>query len=422
MLRRGFFTVLLVLMLSAAVAANPVTIQYWTGWGGAELEDIITYVIDPFMEDNPDIIVETSTIFGSYDALLTAIAAGTPPDVVSAVWETQVPGLAARGALMPLDEFAAASDLYDADDFFPANRRQSMYNGHLYGIPATTNTSFIVYNKDMFVEAGLDPENPPQTIDELMEAAEALTVRDANGNITRLGYDAAGAGLWGWGHVFGGSFFDEENNRFTIDHPKNIEALTWMVEYVDHFGGMAKVSEFVSGLGNYWSPQNPFFSGQVAMAGFGEWIVQFNERYGPVNYGVMARPAPEGGVYPWTSVGGSMFTIPQGSDYPEESWRFIEYITGPVGSERMARVLANMPPRRSVAERLLPDMPILEFGIGALESEDASSSGPLTAIDQFFLDQMGQYAERALYKQLSPADALTQAQQAVQFEYEMEGF
>ena len=47
-------------------------------------------MIDEFMKENPDIIVQTSTIFGSYDKLLTAIAAGTPPDVVSAVWETQI--------------------------------------------------------------------------------------------------------------------------------------------------------------------------------------------------------------------------------------------------------------------------------------------------------------------------------------------
>src|SRR5690554_4950262 len=135
-MKRSVFVLLLILLVSVAASAEPVIIEYWTGWGGEELDDIQKYVIDVFMEENPDIVVETSTIFGSYDKLLTAIAAGTPPDVVSAIWETQVPGLAERGALLNLDEFAAKSELYDADDFFPATYRQSIYKGSLYGIPS----------------------------------------------------------------------------------------------------------------------------------------------------------------------------------------------------------------------------------------------------------------------------------------------
>lgn len=421
-MKRTVLAMLLVLLVSAVAFAEPVKIEYWTGWGGEELDDIQKYVIDEFMKENPDIIVETSTIFGSYDKLLTAIAAGTPPDVVSAVWETRIPGLAERGALMNLDEFAAKSELYDPDDFYPANYRQSLYKGSLYGIPATTNTSFIVYNKEAFREVGLDPENPPRTIEELVHAADLLTKRDENGNIVRLGYDAAGSGLWVWGHVFGGKFFDEENDVFTINSPEIVKALTWMVDYVNRYGGMQVVQEFVSGLGNYWSPQNPLFAGQVAMAGFGEWIESFNLRYGPIEYGIMAFPAPEGGIEGWTSVGGSMFCIPTGAKNPEAAWRFIEYISGPKGSEAMARLLTNMPPRRSVAEKLVDEMPVLAFGLHALESPNASSSGPLTTIDQFFLDTLGQFAEQALYGQLTPEEALNQAQQLVQFEYEMMAF
>ena len=98
-MKRTVLAMLLVLLVSAVAFAEPVKIEYWTGWGGEELDDIQKYVIDEFMKENPDIIVETSTIFGSYDKLLTAIAAGTPPDVVSAVWETQIPGLAERERL-----------------------------------------------------------------------------------------------------------------------------------------------------------------------------------------------------------------------------------------------------------------------------------------------------------------------------------
>ena len=51
-----------------------------------------------------------------------------------------------------------------------------------------------------------------------------------------------------------------------------------------------------------------------------------------------------------------MFCIPTGAKHPEAAWRFIEYITGPKGVEQMARTLTNMPPRRSVAEKLVHDL------------------------------------------------------------------
>ena len=112
-----------------------------------------------------------------------------------------------------------------------------------------------MYNKEAFREVGLDPENPPRTIEELVHAADLLTKRDENGNIVRLGYDAAGSGLWVWGHVFGGKFFDEENDVFTINSPEIVKALTWMVDYVNRYGGM-QVARFAR-IGQLLEPAEP---------------------------------------------------------------------------------------------------------------------------------------------------------------------
>lgn len=78
--------VALVVVFGAVTAsAAKVQIVYWHGWGGEE-KQVLDEVVAQFNQANPDIEVEAVTIFGSYDKLLTAIAAGTPPDVTSAVW------------------------------------------------------------------------------------------------------------------------------------------------------------------------------------------------------------------------------------------------------------------------------------------------------------------------------------------------
>jgi len=409
-------------ILCGGATAQKVTIHYWTGWGGDELADIERYVISRFEELNPDIDVVTTTIFGSYEKLLTAIAAGEPPDVVSAIWTYQVPSLAQQGVLMPLDRFVATSEIVRQDDFFPGLWQQFHYNGSIYSLAATTNTSFIVYNKTLFEEVGLSPDNPPKTIEELEIAADKLTIRDESGRIRRLGYDAPGAGLYIWGQVFGGNFFDATAEKFTLLDPKVVEALEWMISYADHYGGMQAIQTFNSGLGNFWSPQNPLFTGEVAMAGFGEYIEQFNQRYGPIDYGVMPYPAPPGGRENFTTVGGSMFAIPVGTKHPEEAWRFIEWITGPEGSELMARILTNVSPRRSVTEKLVPEIPVFEYSLPILNGPNVVSQGPLTHVDQFFLDKLAEATEAALRKQTDPRSALRQAQDAIQFEYDMTKF
>ena len=93
-MKRTVLAMLLVLLVSAVAFAEPVKIEYWTGWGGEELDDIQKYVIDGY-ERKSDIIVETSP--AALRQLLTAMRPA-PPDVVSAVWKLN-PGLAERERL-----------------------------------------------------------------------------------------------------------------------------------------------------------------------------------------------------------------------------------------------------------------------------------------------------------------------------------
>ena len=63
----------------------------------------------------------------------------------------------------------------DKSNFYENVLAKSYIDDALYGVPMQYNVQYLYYNKDLFTEAGLDPENPPTTLDELREAAIACT-------------------------------------------------------------------------------------------------------------------------------------------------------------------------------------------------------------------------------------------------------
>src|SRR5689334_18553898 len=97
--------------------SGQVFLNYWTGWSGFEF-DALQKLVDKFNKEHPTIFVNMTTVFGQYDKVLTAIAGGNPPDVVSAVWLNQLSSMAARDGLMPLDDYAK-KDGVDGSAFFP---------------------------------------------------------------------------------------------------------------------------------------------------------------------------------------------------------------------------------------------------------------------------------------------------------------
>ncbi|NLA57354.1 MAG: ABC transporter substrate-binding protein [Firmicutes bacterium] len=410
-----FVVGLLVCLLVSGTALAKVKITYWTGWGGEELEDL-KVVIEEFHKANPDIEVETTTIFGAYEKLLTAIAGGRGPDVVSAVWASQLAGLAHHGALQPLDKYIEASSVVSPDDFFPAIWKSFQYQGHVWALAATTNTNFEAYNKEFFREVGLDPEAPPKTLKEFEDVIRKLTIWDSEGELVRLGY--LPSGLLKWGYVFGGEWLNEETNEITADHPRNVAALQWLGDFWAEYG-VEKLQKFSAGFGNYWSPNNPFMVGKLAIQNYGEWIESFRVRYNPsLDYGVFATPYPEGGRPNVTTFGGSVFAIPVGSKNPEAAWRFIEWITGPEGQKRLARVFTNMPPRADVARdpELLEEIPILKFGLSLLEGPNAfADSVPIPVWEQY-LAELGRAEEAVTRGVAKPEEALKEVKAIIERE------
>lgn len=402
----------------AAASATPANSQaflnYWTGWSGFEF-DALQILIDKFNQEHPNIFVNMTTVFGQYDKVLTAIAGGNPPDVVSAVWLNQLTAMAARDGLTPLDEYAARDGI-DGSEYFKNVWDAWHADGHLWGLMVTVNADVLGYRRDLFAEVGLDPDKPPTTIAELDEAARALDKIDSNGNIERYGFFPTS--LYWWGYVFGGSYYDEASKKMTLNDPKIVAALDWMRGYAERLD-ITKVEAFESGFGDYASPQNAFFSGKQAMTRAGEWFISFADKFSPgLDFDFMPAPYPAGGRPNCTTFDGSCFTIPRGVAHPEASWEFIKWLSQPANLGEFAYTIQNIPPKIAVAneERFNKD-PRFKKAV-ALYTGDNAFGPPRIPVVDFFFSKLGEAEGLVKHGEMDPEAALNQANQEVQDELE----
>ena len=329
--------------------SGPVEITYWTGWSGHEF-GIQQRLVDQFNSAHPNIHVRLVSQFGNsgYQKVRIAFAGDATPDLMSTVWSDELADYAKRGVLTPLDDYLNNSHRDFDREYVPALRNSLRVDGKVFGMAVTTDTGFIVFNKKIFREVGLDPNHPPSTPNELMLASKACTIRRADGGFERLGYRPADLRVWA--HVFGGDWYDSRTHRITANNPKNLEALRWMASF-NAFIDPNRAQAFQSTFGSEKTPNGPFFVGKIAMWQTGEWASEYLRRYGPnVEYGYFPFPAPVGGRPNTTYQNGSVFVIPKACKHKQEAWEFLNWLTqeGPV--REFSGTIGNVPPIQSAGE------------------------------------------------------------------------
>ncbi|MER7246213.1 extracellular solute-binding protein [Kribbella sp. NPDC000426] len=150
-------------------------------------------VVDEFHKTYPKMKVEPD--FATYnnlnEKLATSIAAGIPYDVmVTGVGWVQP--FASKNIFEDLGKYGVTPD-FIKEKSTPALIPAVTYNKKLYAYPLLADARAVALRKSAFIEAGLDPNKPPTSLADIKVAAEKLTKRDKNGNITRSGFDLASA-------------------------------------------------------------------------------------------------------------------------------------------------------------------------------------------------------------------------------------
>lgn len=313
-------------------SGEKVTIDFWFPWGGDFQKDFKQQVVDAFEKKYQNIkvkmtFVETTGQTQASDKLLTAIAGGNPPDV--ALFDRFLIGSwASKGSLTDLTDMVQADGI-SPDDYYAGLWKEAVYQGKVYALPWGTDNRAMFYNKDLMKKAGLDPEKPPKTVEELDAMAEKIYEKGSNRKYTQIGFIPwMNQGfLYTQGWNFGGQW--EKNGELTPNDPQIVKALEWMAGYAKKYD-IENLTSFSNALGQ--TGMNPFWSGKVGFVYDGNWILNDLSRYKvEFKWGVAPMPAPEG-YEPVTWAGGWSYVIPKGVKRSKEAWEFVKFVAHKEGT------------------------------------------------------------------------------------------
>ena len=209
----------------------PVGLGFWNGFTGGD-GPIMLELVDRFNSEHENISVDMVTMqwVDFYQKVPGAVAAGEGP-TVAIMHIDQLALNAERGVIVPLGDVAESVGLQEKD-FASSIWNGGMYGGERYGIPLDTHPLGLYYNKAVMEQAGLDPNKPPRTRDEYMQAVEQLKGEGIKGSWVPpnlfTGWMWFQSLLW----QFGGELYNEDLTRATINSDAGVEALTWMVDLI----------------------------------------------------------------------------------------------------------------------------------------------------------------------------------------------
>jgi multiple sugar transport system substrate-binding protein len=250
-------------------------IRFWQFWDVG----VVAPIIAEFEKQNPGVHVEVEQLTWAtgLEKIQAALASGTQPDVCE-LGSTWLPRFSYEGVLEDL------TPIYEAERDSFLMWDSALWQGRVYGLPWVQGSRVLFLNRQLFRQAGLDPDHPPQTWDELLDAARKI--------------DESGKGVYGFGQNIGekyvlykkfmafawgngGDVFDEHGN-IVVNSPAMLEALEFYLKLAPY-----SLQEKQEVLDQY------FKTGKLGMQISGAWNVKNYALEAPdLDYGVALVPKP----------------------------------------------------------------------------------------------------------------------------------
>lgn len=386
-------------------------------------------IVTAYNATNPavpvDIVTVVPTSTSDNAQLLTAVRAGTGPDVyyMNRPFAMQRAG---DGALEDITDYLTKIDPNIASKYLDFAWKEVQYKGRTYGLPFDTDSRAFFYNKAMLKNVGvdpaiLDPSNGPITLAQLKDIAFKLNQKDSQGLYNQVGFiPTYGQGwLFTWGFIFGGSFVDINNTKITATDPKIVSALTWMKDWFKDMGPM-DVQAFLSTYDPPNNPpqQSPFYLGKIAMMVSGDWELASLKQYAPnLDYGYTYIPVPNQGDKSMSWSAGWSLVVPKGSKRIEAAARFMAYACGAEGQKRYTVETSHLPTYKPLMEdSSLFDASHQFFRRLLLEGNSTSLPSQVPVNVQLW-DAMAQAQYDSTIEQKDPLAVLQAAQDKVQADY-----
>ncbi|MCP4640511.1 MAG: sugar ABC transporter substrate-binding protein [bacterium] len=297
-------------------------IEFWSyGTGGASNPGIPFWnaVADEFMTRHPDVKVQVvaDIAHGPYLSVLTTrFIGGNPPDVMI-MDDGYIGQLAQEGLVQSLEGFIESDPNYDAGEFPPSMVRDGYVGADRYGIPWYGGYGYILYRKDIFTEAGVQP---PRTWDELVAVCRTIQAK------TDLEFPFAmdtKSAFWIMPFVWqnGGSIISDDHRTITIDTPEFVGGLQFVHDLMHKHKVMDPALAAGSKVVDAWS------MGSAAMVIDGSWNAGRNDGFYPQwegKWDVAAVPAGREAV---SFFGGQHLLMSAHTEHPDLVWEFMAMAT-----------------------------------------------------------------------------------------------
>ena len=309
--------------LTTAASAVELTMYYPVAVGGP-LTNIVDAMIEDFEKQNPDINVNAIYAGNYNDARIKALAAlkSGKPAQTSVMFSIDTYELIEQGAIVAFDDVVETKEEKEwLKSFYPALMENGQTQGKTWGIPFQRSTIVMYYNKDAFRAAGLDPETPPATWDDLITTGKKLTKDGQWGTmIPSTGYP-----YWMFGALSMQNdqvLMNSEGNETYFNAPATVEALEFWKDLGTKHGIMPK------GTIEWGTLRQNFLEGKTAMMWHSTGNLSAVKKNAKFDFGVAMLPAQK---RRGTPTGGGNFYIFEKTSAEERkaTMKLIRFLTEP---------------------------------------------------------------------------------------------
>ncbi|MDY0289992.1 MAG: ABC transporter substrate-binding protein [Sphaerochaeta sp.] len=313
------------------------TVVFWNGYTGPD-RPVLEELVKQYNASQASIeikmeIMPWDTLF---QKLMPAMIAGNAPDLI-AMSVGRYAEYAEAGKLASLDEYIANTKTLDINKLVPGMIAAGNFKGKQYAMPMAFAALVMYYNKTMFAEAGLDPNNPPATLEELQKAWGKLIKKDAAGNVTQyaqaIGVKATVPMIPVFMWMYGADYIID--GKSVLNSSDAVAAMNLLQKAFAQ--GVSPV-----GLTGQES-DNLFAAGKAAIEFNGPWAIN-GFRGAGIDLGIAEVPSGPKGHKTWG--GDTVLTITKDSKVKDAAWEFIEFWNS-TETQRTWALKVGFPPTRT---------------------------------------------------------------------------
>ncbi len=394
-----------------------ITITFWHSFVSRTIP-ALNSLVAKFEKEHPGIHINAQYVPSGdplVQKLVTAIQSNTAPDIAW-IHSDFLNKLVEADAIYKMDHFISGKNgltKEEMDDIYPQSLQSARWRDTLYAMPMEATTLALIYNKNKFREAGLDPEKPPQNWDELYDYAMKLTKdKNGDGKTDQYGFyipafPASGPlSIWmvlQWTPFLwqaGGTEINDDQTRVLFNSDAGVQALSYWKKLFD--AEDFKDFTLTHDLG--------FISNTIAMIMDGPWDLPEFREIKNFKWGVTYLPGGPAGRA--TYLAGEHLAIFKQSSHPDAAWTFVKWILEPENQAMFSEESGYLPVRKSVLElprykEFLEKDPAMKAFV-----EQIAISRARAPIDYYRVEinqSIAEAVEKAIVGNINPKTALDEA-------------